>query len=65
MTLAPSLHTFPMNSQLTLVQQFRHGLILCQIVIPTIRTAHPQFFCQTETGWWYTYPSEKYESQLG
>jgi hypothetical protein len=21
--------------------------------------------CKTVSGWWYTYPSEKYESELG
>jgi len=26
---------------------------------------NPQENPRTYTGWWYTYPSEKYESQLG
>jgi len=25
----------------------------------------PQFLPANIAGWWYTYPSEKYESQLG
>ena len=25
----------------------------------------PQIFDSIMTGWWYTYPSEKYESRLG
>ena len=34
----------------------------CQTMIPAPFLKQP---CQPKTGWWLTYPSEKYESQLG
>jgi hypothetical protein len=39
-----------------------------EMSIPMVESSHSNrssIFKNHMTGWWYTYPSEKYESQLG
>ena len=42
-----------------------HGAWLCSRIKPPTTELQGAAISSFFTGWWYTYPSEKYESQLG